>query len=861
MDTQTPKPDSHLLSFADFWHLCVKNRYIIGLCSLTIATIVFVYYLCQPVTYSVEGTFQDKGKSSSMISQSFSELLMMGSLKNESEAVTFMKSNKLLEKVIFELGGQAHLDFYYFDLHLPRMILNNLHLEYAYWKRHKLPSVIDGYAPLEIRSVVYEGEMPLTARLVFLDETTFQIDDKIGTIGEPFETPDFKFILVKKAPVSLKGLRVDVHLLPLSLALDEVRSRYKIETDKTDKNLICIKFLDTDRYRGCQYVNTLMATYQNFLQQEHDRISHMQLHYLEKRNNEMLQNLRRVMEQYASNITDDLSITGFAASQKEIDFLASTMMENTRRLMDIDLEAVRIQNILCGGKCVHYDQYSTRGDPLIINQILNQIRDFERQGDTLVVAMGPVLDINNPKKGAEFQGVDLEASKQLFISYSRDLSDVQSQARQHAYTLEQLKDPNFEVFSLGTLLHDPVSSERIAKASSLLVALKDENNRTQKEQERLREDLNLEKAFLTLHLKQTEQLLHLRENLLIEKINALQNATYALTQQNIAVLKKHLSDYLSQRMDNLKQEKELLQNYQKELNSKLTALKEKLVAELMVDQHIEMTQKMVEELAKLFESKSISSNMELIQSAPVDQATPPISPKFPHLFVKSLLGAILGLLMGLSIVFFQVVRRGVPATIYNLRYAGEKVSGTLQRAIAAFPNTPISDADLDTLRKVIAETAAPCSQAILLIVGKGVDFTPALANVLFEKGEKVLLVSLDFRDKEFTDESSGLLAYLHGHIPHPFISKGNVFDQIEAGGACRFAVELLQKNSFKNLIDKMKTEYNLIFGICTAAVNSAEAQSLMPLFDQTIVCIQDETIEDIEPYLQRRASFVFINPT
>ncbi len=353
------------------------------------------------------------------------------------------------------------------------------------------------------------------------------------------------------------------------------------------------------------------------------------------------------MEDYALGQTEEQqTVLGFSALQKESENLAKLQMETDKRLMDINLESSRLQSILCGGKCVFYDHFTERGDPSVINHILHQIREFERQSDTIIASLDfNQVPIKKASNGAnqEFAGMDLDTSKQLHINYSRDLSEVQASIKQHDHIIQQIQDPHFEVCSVGTLLQDPISTERMAKASNLLLALKDENNRTQKEQSRIRQDLDLEKSFLTLHLNQMIQLLVLKESLLTEKILALQNATYNLTQQQIQILKKNLNDYLSSRMESLKEEKELLNNYLKQLNAKISAIREKLISELLIDQHIELTQQMVEELTKLVESKNISSNLELIQSAPVDSAVPPIHPKFPHLILKSLLACFVGL--------------------------------------------------------------------------------------------------------------------------------------------------------------------------------------------------------------------------
>ncbi len=854
------KNDSYILTIGDFFRQCLKSKKLIIRMSYGFALFAFLFYLTSTPLYIFEGTFQDKGKSQSIMSQSFSELMMMGSGKHESEAVTFMKSRKLMENVVAAEGGQAYVDTHAIKFPLLKKIKDNISLEYADWTSKQFPVLEDPKQPISVINVNYKGNYPYGVAVHFDDEENYTVYDPTlkeplkGHMGKNFVHPQFQWTLVKSDVEPLSSKDYDISLSPMENVLQGIRYLYSIDIDKFDKNLIRIKYCDTDRNRGCAYVNSLMSAYQDYLEEEHQRIAGRQLNYLEERQNEIISNLRKAMEDYALTASaDGQAARGFSALQKESDNLSKLQVETNQRLMDIDLESSRLKSMIAGGKCVYYDRYTDRGDPAVINNILQQIRDYERQSDSLLASLVAPTE-KKEETVHEFSGMDLDSAKQLHMSYSKDLSDVQADLKQYSHLINQVQEPDFEVCSLGTVLQDPVSAERIARASNLLLALKDQNNRTQKEQTRLRQDLDLEKTFLTLHLKQTTHLLGLKENLITQKIRTLQNTSYDLTRQQIEILKKHLGDYLQARLENLQHEKDLLNNYLKQLDAKIQTIGEKLINELLVDQHIELTQTMVEELTKLVESKNISSNMELIQSAPVDIAKPPIHPKFPKLLIKTILGSILGALLGLAWVFFNILRVGIPATPTNLRLSGELVAGELTDLSSESEGKPLRDSNLNVLRRAIGLLEKQKAQSIL-IAGHSYDIAPHLATLLKEKGEPAILLPLNFQN---ADPGDGLLQFLRGEIPFPKIIKCSGYDRIATGGVTRHSTELLKNPQFKLLIDKLRSDYKWIIGVCKAPIESAEAEMIVPLFDRTVVCLENETIEQLDAYLRKDPPTLFV---
>lgn len=454
----------------------------------------------------------------------------------------------------------------------------------------------------------------------------------------------------------------------------------------------------------------------------------------------------------------------------------------------------------------------------------------------------------------EFQGIDLDTAKELYLGYSRELSNTEAEAAQKRFTITQLEDPAFEISSLSAVLRDPVSEKMITEASPLVLALKDENNRTEKEHQRSRNELLVHKGFLSAHLNQMVQLLELHENLLKEKIQSLQAATLGLIQQEVSLLENHLADQIDGRLEQLSQERKVIDQHQQNLQEMASKLPEKWVAEKLIDQQMELNRRMVEEITKLVESKNTSSNLELVQSAPVDSAIPPVQPKSPLTLFFAIFGVAFGglLMMGFGIV--KAIATGMPVTEENLKLAGHKVAGKLSGRYQEDSTKPLPDQDLETLRRLILllkgsmVTEPTQGRTIALVQGsEGVNYSLHLASLLAKKRDKVLLMSLFF---DQPSEEHGLLQYLEGHDSKPQVTHREDYDLIMPGGISRFAHELFDTENFHKLLKDLEAQYDWIFLITHARPDSAEAGQLIQLCDQSVVTIDDHTWNDIKPALK-----------
>jgi tyrosine-protein kinase Etk/Wzc len=456
----------------------------------------------------------------------------------------------------------------------------------------------------------------------------------------------------------------------------------------------------------------------------------------------------------------------------------------------------------------------------------------------------------------EFQGIDLTTAKELYINYTRDLNNIEAAAIQSRHIINQIQLPEFEISSLSTVLNDPICLEMISKASRTVLALTDQNNRSLKEQERLKEEIVVQKSFLTMHLNQSVQLSQLRIDMFNAKIRNLQSAILGLTHQQISILEKHLSDYIVTRLKDLKQEREVIESHQRDLKLEMASLPSKWVSERLIDTQMENNKKMMEEITKLVESKNIAHNLEIIQSAPIDVAIAPLHPRSPRLLLFSVLGAIMGTFFASTYFFMSSLIKGVNVSEENLKLAGYHVSGTLSKGFETNTQRPSLDQDLNTLRKIIAHFAPSDDQSslafhhcreLLLIQGKGPDFSESLATLISKRGLKVLIVPLNF-DQPALSEGPGLLQYIEGQVEAPTIKRKKFYDQIEAGGISRFSSELIGTLKFKNLMTKLAFGYDWIIATCHANPTTAEAETALKIFSNAVVTVSDEKLTELEIY-------------
>lgn len=457
----------------------------------------------------------------------------------------------------------------------------------------------------------------------------------------------------------------------------------------------------------------------------------------------------------------------------------------------------------------------------------------------------------------EYQGINLEMATNLYRDYSKQLIQMEGTIRQNVFFIDQIQDPNFEITSLSAGLNDAISNEIIHKAGQLVLRLRDQNNQSGREQERIKEELNLERTFLTLHLEQMVQLMELNKQLFDEKIYALQNVSLELLHQRITLLEKNLQDYLQARLDNLQQERTLIKRHLENIHNEMAQLPQKWVSEQLLTQEVATNHMIVEEIAKLVETKNISHNLEIIQSSPIDLSLPPFKPVTPKILLLGMLGIFFGGLVGSCYSLARSMDQGLKVTVSYLKQMGCHVSGYLTSPLAK-KNKFLLGKNLETLRRLLSyfkhKQSEECfsnsskQKLLLLIEGNSPHYAPFLAELFAKKGQKVIMLDLNF--KHCQQKTSGILQVINGEEAEPLIQKGEHGEWIAAGGESHFVNEMLNSEAFQNMIEKLKMNYDWIIGVSRAIPGSVEAENLVPLFPFVALTIQHEKVDEINFYIQ-----------
>lgn len=952
--------DKFLVSLSDITSLFKKNKWkIISFGCLT-AFLGLFYSLTRPIRYESEGTFRERSIRSGQVS-SFAQMFLGDGFNSSSdnEAQSLIKSRKLMRQVIKNMNLQAELFFKCNEEGVLKRVKNNLKIEWAKFKNKPYPVLVDPSCLVLAENIAYDGEVPIFLDFVLEKDNRYKIlEDKkqVGfiSLGEKFGNATYSFSL--KRPTSSTELPKEFKMViwPIDDLATKLSKILEIGPQKNDKSVLMITYQDRDRHFAAKIVNNVMENYQDYLQERHDYEANIQMDYLERRRNESIDSLKKLMKEHAEFLSSDATQMGFIDSRNEMDFLVRSQHDLKEKLLANELEIKRLNN-LKPNQYAHFDQYSYRdGNPANINTILSEIRNLKQERDRVELAIksnnqfngieledsfhqqlselkkvqqqkqeleqiarfhqtGEPYDpdisllqdprflvvnwmhklisppfgeetesdqaqkeflsyLNNlkhlfnvhekiihdrlthqQKTSDEYLGINLNTAHELYLEYSKRLNDEESKIRQTFYFLKQMEeDPGFEISSLSSLLTDHVSNVMITRSSEYLLQLKDEKNQSLREQTRLKQELELQKTFLILHLKQVIKLMELNKKLYNEKIYALQNAHLELVHQQISLLEKNLDDYVKSRLDNLEQERLIVHQHLKDIQREMAALPQKWVAERLIEQQVDTNQSIVKEIAKIVESKTISHNLDIIQSSPIDLAIAPIHPKAPSMLAYALIGGFFGVFAFSGFILARSLKEGISVSSENLRGLGFSVAGRLSPESCT--KHLLGDSDLNTLRRINAyfELAMDKSNdhTLLLIEGRGPDYSENLAHLFFKKGWRVLLLDLDF-DRSMGDNQRGLLQYLEGEIKEIPIISTSYGDYISSGGGGqnRFVVEIVSSELFLALLEKLKKEYDCIIAVSHALPISAEAEGLCKLFSNICLSMKDETVDELDFYL------------
>lgn len=867
MDHPQPTSETYLFSLSDFKHVIKQWKRPILKGALICAVLAVVFCLLRPLKYTSDATFYEKPKNNGAGVNKSAALILLGE-EPENSAIVLLKSRKILEAAIVKLDLQATIkpysilpDFVVKAFEHLNYVRKNLIVEAAYLTRSRHPSIEDLEPSIRAIEVTYNGEIPLYFDLHFTSDETFILTNSMnempleGKLGTPLNTENVQFTLLASRPLSLKSKRYVLTLKPLRELTDELKTNLIAVSDYHDKGYISLSLSYFSRVGASKFLNAIMETYRDHLISEHHEIVASQLGYLNQRRQKMDEQLIALMNNHGKRIS---------AHAGHLDLLVTTQQNLQKRLLTIDLEIKHIQQALDEGSYLQMHDSSDNDSPLI-HQTIAEIRHYRQQCDSLICLL---KESEKPPQAqliaqeasmGEFQGIDLESAHTLYITYCRELQEAEASAIQNQFIIKKILQSDFELSSLSAVLTDPVSSEIVKKAGTIALTIKDQDNRTQREIERLTQDLEVQRTFLTLHLQQVVELLKLRVDLLRAKVRAIQLATFDLLQKKISIQETYVLNYAVSRLTSLKHEQALINQQKQTLQLDFDKLPEQYAAEKLIHLYLKTNHSIMQHIGSLIESKNIADHLEMSLSAPFDLATTPLHPKWPALPIYAILGGLIGALAVIWFAVFNSIKSGVDATADNLSFIGENVAGVLSSEI----NSP---ENLETLRRLIAQlcpiepSQTALGETLLLLENCGPNYAQSFAILLSKRNLKVLLMSMSPDESLGTKvDKGGLLAYLEGTAKEPLVIEGENFDKMDFGGTTAYCTELLESIAFQKLLDELRKKYDLIIGISKTTILSSEAEIAVSLFDSAAITVKDEKLHELKNFfhLPKKISFLF----
>lgn len=802
-----------LITLYDLKRILIQRTARLKKIALLAFVLVFFWVLFQKPHYLAKASFKHLGKSTDL-SQLAKDLFKDPSLVSDRAPLfAVMHSNRVLKSVIEELGMQIRQKKSLADWHLLQRAYDTL----------KSDCTIKPADPdcFHFRTVSFPGEKPYAFYLKPITHTEFEIWDSQskfldkGEVGKMLHLPACSFV-VRAFPQDILLEKVYAFRIePWMKTVERARRSFEVRAHQLEKNVFSLYFKHSDRHLAAEFLNLVMESYRDFYKEENEEICVHQLGYLEKRQNELIAQFDSALKEHVAYLKRDIYESGCMGFSHQLDILAEPHNQFNAKLFDVDLELKRVASLYAKADPKTEAADIPAAYKTAVDQSIHGDLEAKRMIARTPAQEAPILDCD---------ALTLQSAKALYLQYTEKKDRSESALRDRIFLRERISDPDFELSSLSTFLTDPVSLNLTQQASSIALKIKDGENRTAREQERLKEELETQRKFLHQHLTNMIELEKLQLKLLSHKIDGLQMQTLEL----------------------LDAEKHLLQEKIAEFKSKMSALPEKWHREILLSLKKDLSARIIQSMTQLVETKSLNQKLYHASSKHLDRAYPPLKAIQPHLLPSALFAAFLACFVYYLCALARLLLRGFPVSHVTLRHLGHTCLGVLSprsdRTIGE-----LDASDLSTIRATSHFIAAlPTHSCIALLTGSNPDFSAHLAEMLSFSGKKILRLHYPMDNGEQAND----VLPIH-HREH--------YDEILAGERGIHAADRLTHPDFLQRLSTLKPQYDYILLVSNAAIASSEGYLFQRIADALILSVSNESAEDLTPYKTDHLAFVCFN--
>ncbi|QVL57634.1 MAG: hypothetical protein KFB93_00745 [Simkaniaceae bacterium] len=450
--------------------------------------------------------------------------------------------------------------------------------------------------------------------------------------------------------------------------------------------------------------------------------------------------------------------------------------------------------------------------------------------------------LSGATKGEEYRGIDINTARKLLLDYLHKRDDLLFKFRQMEFGKKQLEKEDIEYISLGETFPDSTSQGLVRELGEMTQQLRKKRTLTEKEIERLERKFSSKKDDLIHHMKETMALTLLEKERVEERIHSVQVAILDLLGQEIALIEKQVEDRIDEQLKFLDQEMQLIHDELDLVKKEMEGVPDSWLRERELAFTADMNQGMLEALVQLVESKSIESNLSMIESKPINYPYASFVPKSPLLKVFGLIGAFIGGLIAFIGCFARALYKGFPIGLRNMASRGRNVIGTLT-------NNPSKDLEVLRNLSLLVNQQKRLPLIVTLIIRSEEDYSVSFADLLAKEGKQLLMIDLDFSKKIKQKNLPGLIHYLEGEAKEPSLRKKSFGDYLPMGGKSPYAQELLKGAKFGEYLEKMKKSYDIILLAVSAEAKSSLPKHFFPQSDVMTLRLKGESYDQLIPYL------------
>ncbi|MGE5195895.1 MAG: hypothetical protein ACM3JI_01025, partial [Anaerolineae bacterium] len=434
--------DEVCVTASDLKHLFKRSAKKLKKTALFFGIVAFFYLALQDPLYHATALFKQTGqKADPKISL---KAFLQGSAFNSSEqnALSVMRSRKFLRRVVSERGLQMNVK--------TQGVLSRAFFNLARNLKSECRLPLDDVEQFEFRDVEYTKERAASLYLEFVDDKHFELYDQktrvaFGACGERILSPSLAFTLTKRPSFVDVRKKYLITVTPWTDCVEQLLKRFAIKPEKRDPALLLLSFSANDRKGAESFLNDVMKSFQQELEEENRSLYEAHTRYLEKRQQEVFFGLDQVLLSQVSYMKKNLKESGFAQLKEEIKLLEPPRQKYLNRLFEIDLDLKRLEKHRLARNEKSFASYGKLGQK--------------------VAVLRPLAELGRAEKSSlareSLQAINLATSQKLYEEYQREYDALSALSRQLAFVKEGVFEPTFELSALSSVLSDPVSNEMI----------------------------------------------------------------------------------------------------------------------------------------------------------------------------------------------------------------------------------------------------------------------------------------------------------------------------------------------------------------------------------------------------------------